>query len=174
MNQSETAALATLMARAEIAEVIMRYCRAVDRGDEAMLRSCFHEGATHRHGDFRGTSADFCAFAMQTIGQVELTHHQLGQVSIEIRGEVAFAETYFTSYHRFGAVPPPGGAPHEDRILGGRYIDRLERRDGAWRIAHRRGVNEWRRYEAASDRGFFDLPDHHRGRRDRDDPAYGR
>lgn len=174
MNHSGTAALATLMARTEIAEVIMRYCRAIDRGDEAMLRSCFHQDATHQHGDFRGTSADFCAFAMQTIGQVELTHHQLGQISIEIRGEAAFAETYFTSYHRFGAVPPPGGAPHEDRMLGGRYIDRFERRDGAWRIAHRRGVNEWRRYEPACDRGFFDLPENHRGRRDRDDPVYQR
>ncbi|HEY2658277.1 MAG TPA: nuclear transport factor 2 family protein [Caulobacteraceae bacterium] len=160
--------------RAEIAEVIMRYCRSIDRGDEALLRSCFHADATHLHGAFEGLSSDFCAFAMETVKAVELTHHQLGQTSVEIVGDVAFAETYFTSYHRFGPVPPPGGQPHEDRILGGRYVDRFERRDDAWRIAHRQGINEWRRYEPASDRGFFDLPEDQRGRRDRGDPVYRR
>ena len=58
--------------------------------------------------------------------------------------------------------------------MGGRYVDRFERRDGVWRIAYRQGVNEWMRYEAASDRGFFDRPASERGRRDRSDPVYRR
>ncbi len=174
LNTSEEARLAALTDRAEISEVILRYCRAVDRGDEAMLRTCFHADATHDHGGFHGRSSDFCTFAMETIGQVALTHHQLGPISIELAGDVAFTETYFTAYHRFGAIPPPGGQPHEDRIMGGRYVDRFERRDGAWRIAHRQGVNEWRRYEAPCDRGFFELPADQRGRRDRSDPVYRR
>jgi hypothetical protein len=96
-----------------------------------------------------------------------------GQFRLEGRKR-AFVESYFTSYHRFGAEPPPGGRPHEDRIMGGRYVDLFERRDGVWRIARRRGVNEWIRYEAADDRGFFDRPDRERGRRDRSDPVYRR
>lgn len=170
----QTQMLEELRSRAEIAEVVMRYCRGFDRCDEALLCSCFHPDATHEHGAFRGLSVDFCAQGLQMVRKVVLTHHQLGQISIEIDGERAWVESYFTSYHRFGAEPPPGGKPHEDRIMGGRYVDRFERRDGAWRIAHRRGVNEWMRYETSDDRGFFDRPASERGRRDHDDAVYRR
>jgi hypothetical protein len=163
-----------LKSRAEIAEVVMRYCRAFDRCDEAMLRSCFHTDSTHQHGAFNGPSSEFCTMGLELVRGLVLSHHQLGQISIEIDGERAYVESYFTSYHRFGATPPPGGQAHEDRILGGRYIDRFERRDGVWKIAHRQGVNEWVRYEAASDRGFFERPERERGKRDRSDPVYRR
>jgi hypothetical protein len=163
-----------LNSRAEITEVVLAYVRAIDRCDEDLLRSCFHPDSRHRHGAFEGSSADFCGFAIAVCRQVEATHHQLGPVSIELDGDVAFAETYFTSHHRFGAVPPTGGQPHEDRFMGGRYVDRFERRDGMWKIAERRGVNEWLRYEPASDRGFWVGPADQRGRRDRSDPVYRR
>jgi SnoaL-like protein len=166
--------LEALQSRAEITEVVLRYVRGIDRCDEEMLRSCFHPGSRHRHGSFDGLSADFCGFALEVCRKVAATHHQLGPVSIELQGEVAFVETYFTSHHRFGAEPPPGGQPHEDRFMGGRYVDRFERRDGAWKIADRRGINEWLRYEPASDRGFWDGPPEQRGRRDRADPVYRR
>jgi len=58
--------------------------------------------------------------------------------------------------------------------MGGRYVDRFERRDGVWKIAERQGVNEWLRYEAASDRGFWDGSADQRGCRDRSDPVYQR
>jgi hypothetical protein len=163
-----------LASRAEIAEVVIRYVRAVDRMDEAMLRSCFHPDSRHRHGAFEGLSRDFCTRAMEICRDVRATHHQLGPVSIELAGEVAYVETYFTSVHRFGEIAPPGGQPHEDRIAGGRYVDRFERRDGAWKIAERVGLMEWMRYEPASDRGFWDGPEDQRGRRDREDPVYRR
>jgi hypothetical protein len=168
------ASLDQLESRAEITEVVIRYVRAIDRMDEILLRSCFHPDSQHRHGRFEGLSSDFCAFALDICRQVRATHHQLGPVSIELAGEVAYVETYFTSHHRFGEVPPPGGEPHEDRIAAGRYIDRFERRDGVWKIAQRTGVTEWVRYEASSDRGFWDGPAHQRGRRDREDPVYRR
>jgi len=166
--------LDALESRAEIAEVVLRYVRAVDRCDETMLRSCFHADSRHSHGSFEGSSADFCGFAIGLCRQVVATHHQLGPVSIELAGDVAFVETYFTAHHRFGEVPPPGGRAHEDRYMGGRYVDRFERRDGAWKIAERRGVSEWLRYDPASDRGFWDGPAEQRGRRDRSDPVYRR
>ena len=168
------ALLDQLNSRAEITEVVLRYVRAIDRCDEDLLRSCFHPDSRHRHGSFEGASAEFCGFAIQVCRAVEATHHQLGPVSIELAGETAFVETYFTSHHRFGAVPPPGGEPHEDRFLGGRYVDRFERRDGVWKIAERQGINEWLRHEPSSDRGFWSGPAGQRGRRNRDDPVYRR
>ena len=116
----------------------------------------------------------FLAEAETVCRAVEATHHQLGPVSIELAGDVAFVETYFTSHHRFGEAPPPGGRAHEDRVAGGRYVDRFERRDGAWRIAERIGVMDFLRYDPPSDRGFWDGPSEQRGRRDRSDPVYRR
>jgi hypothetical protein len=163
-----------LVSRAEIAEVVIRYVRAIDRMDEVLLRSCFHPDSRHRHGAFEGLSFDFCSRAMEICRQVVATHHQLGPVSIELAGDTAYAETYFTAHHRFGEVPPPGGRPHEDRFMGGRYVDRFERRDGVWKIAERTGVNDWLRYEPADDRGFWSGPAEQRGRRDEGDPVYRR
>jgi hypothetical protein len=111
---------------------------------------------------------------MEICRGLRATHHQLGPVSIELAGETAFTEVYFTSHHRFGAVPPPGGEPHQDRFMGGRYVDRFERRDGVWKIAERQGINDWLRYEPSSDGGFWDGPPEQRGRRDHEDPAYRR
>lgn len=139
-----------LRSRAEITEVLLRYCHGVDRLDEAMLRDCFHPGATHRHGSFEGLSADFCTFALELVGGLRLARHQLGPPSITLDGDTARAETYFTSYHRL-----PAGEPLEDRLSGGRYVDRFDRRDGVWKIVDRFGVNEWVRLEASSDGGFW-------------------
>ena len=75
-----------LMSRAQITEVVIRYVRAIDRLDEAMLRSCFHADARHRHGAFDGLSADFCTRAMEICRDLRATHHQLGPVSIELAG----------------------------------------------------------------------------------------
>lgn len=163
-----------LMSRAEITEVVIRYARAVDRLDEPLLRSCFHPDARHWHGDFEGLSADFCTRAMEICRQVVATHHQLGPVSIDLDGDVAHAETYFVSHHRHGEIPPPGGRPHEDRVAAGRYVDRFERRGGAWKIAERVGVMEFLRYDPPSDRGFWADPPGQRGSRDRSDPVYRR
>ncbi|MBW8812815.1 MAG: nuclear transport factor 2 family protein [Caulobacterales bacterium] len=168
------ALLDQLKSRAEITEVVLAYVRGIDRCDEALLRSCFHPDARHKHGGFEGLSSDFCGRAMEICRGVVSTHHQLGPVSIDLRGEIAFTETYFTAHHRFGPTPPAGGRAHEDRFMGGRYIDRFERRDGVWKIAQRTGVNDWLRYEASADGGFWDGPADQRGRRDESDPVYSR
>ncbi len=55
--------------------------------------------------------------------------------------------------------------------MGLRYVDRLERRDGEWRIADRRCVFDWSRRDTIT--GEWDLPGEAlRGARDRNDPVY--
>jgi hypothetical protein len=78
----------------------------------------------------------------------------------EIDGDVAHAETYATTYlvTRDGYV----------RSTHARYVDRLEKRDGKWKIALRRIVrNALSRSEVVGE----PKPE---GRRDRGDPAYQR
>ncbi len=166
-------AVIALLDRAEVQEVLVRYCQAIDRLDRELLATCFHEDSRHDHG-YVGPSSTFLDFAMNVLGGCVATHHQLGNIAIRIEGDTAFAESYFTAYHRVGDPPPEAfaDAAGMDLTIGGRYTDSLERRDGVWRITSRTGVHDWRRYEAPADRGFYDLPPGERGRRDRGDPAY--
>ena len=50
-------ALTQLLAKQEIQEVVIRYARAIDRLDEALLQSVFHPGSTHNHF-YEGPSSD--------------------------------------------------------------------------------------------------------------------
>ena len=72
----------------------------------------------------------------------------------------------------FPQAPARSSKAAEDVLIGGRYIDRFERRDGVWRIIQRTGVHDWRRYEAPADHGFYQTPPAQRGRRNRDDQVY--
>jgi hypothetical protein len=89
--------------------------------------------------------------------------------SCEIDGDVAHAETYylFTARNRDGT----------NWIAGGRYIDRLERRDGRWRIALRCNAVEWSGLIPATDIPFENVPDVHlngAASRSKEDPSYRR
>ena len=77
MSDDILARLDALESRAAITEVVIRYARAIDRREEALLRSCFHADSTHRHGTFDGLSSDFCTHALNIVAGLVLTHHQL-------------------------------------------------------------------------------------------------
>jgi len=57
---------------------------------------------------------------------------------IELDGDAATAESYCITFARIKAG---GGYYHS--FVGARMIDRLERRDGRWGIAHRQLVWDW-------------------------------
>lgn len=164
-----------LLARAEIDDVLKRYTRALDRLDEDALRSCFHADATLRLGGQEVTEQDFCASVMGILRELELTHHQIGNVHIEFADDAAFVETYLTAIHRIGAAgwsPYPQANPGDDLMMRGRYIDRFERRDGVWAIAHRTLIIDWARFDPSDDRGIIADSPEPRSRRDRMDPVY--
>lgn len=168
--------LQTLLDKQAIAEVIYTYCRAVDRQDWDLLAGCFHPDSTHRHGPFEGSSRDFLGFAKQVVEHMRHTHHNVGNILIDLRGDMAHTEAYWIAYHRLPADMPPGPFPKEneetDVVVAGRYIDRFERRDGVWRIAHRTGLHDWQRSEPARDGGLYDQPAEARGQRAPHDPVY--
>lgn len=165
--------------RQQITQLCHRYCRALDRVDEELLRSVFHPDSTHDHDIYKGSSSDFCGHAIALLKVLERTQHHLGNVLVEVKGDVATSEAYFMAYHRLGAgVSGPGMFEREDVssaqdvLVGGRYIDRFERRDGEWRIAHRTGVHDWETWQPASERYLPIMSPAARGRRDRNDPSY--
>jgi hypothetical protein len=67
-----------------------------------------------------------------------VTQHVLGQSWIELEGNTARVETQVISYHRVNM-----GEEERDTCIGGRYLDRIEKRDGEWRIATRTMLYDW-------------------------------
>jgi hypothetical protein len=139
------ARLQALLDRDEIRRVIMDFSRAVDRHDWELLRGCFHEGAHDDHGAFAGDAGDYVEWVAENLPKfAERTMHFVGNVIVDLDGPtVARAESYVIGYHRYARED----GTRADWAAGGRYLDRFEKRDGAWRIADRLMVWEWARDE---------------------------
>jgi hypothetical protein len=136
--QDEVKELRALKDRAAIFECVNRYTRAIDRHDVELIRSVFHPGAFANYGDFLGGVEAFIEWVNGGHSQATQGHtHNATSHTCEIDGDVAHAETYVIVVLRAADGEPL-------RIGGGRYLDRLERRNGEWRIALRRVVMEWR------------------------------
>jgi predicted nuclease with RNAse H fold len=164
-------ALQALVDRQAIADVLTRYVRGVDRLDRDLVRSCYHDDATDEHGSFSGGVDAYVDWAFGLLRRYDATMHLLGPTLVELAGDVALVETYGVAHHR--AAPAADGTFDAKRnlVTGFRYIDRFERRDGAWRIAKRVATTEWSRIDDPA--GWWSVPDHlRRGRRDEQDPVY--
>lgn len=88
-------ALAGLLDKQAIHELIMTYCRAVDRRDEAMMLATFHEDAIDDHGLADSTPKGLAA-AIAASPSAQLMHF-IGNVLIELDGDQAYCESYFIS-----------------------------------------------------------------------------
>jgi hypothetical protein len=92
-------------------------------------------------------------------------HPYITNIRVDIDGDTAHAESYVLFVQR-----RRDGGNHD--VGGGRYIDRLERRDGEWRIVARELVNEWL---GQMQRGVFGGAENYTGGRwDHEDPSYHR
>lgn len=156
-----------VVAEAAIRDVQMRYCRACDRGDYDLLRSCFHPDAITSYGFFGGTVDDFIASARQQLPMFLHTTHITGNQNVEVTDNEAWAEHYTVATHRLEADEH---GPLRDFVTAVRYIDRMECRDGDWRIAARKLVLDWTRTDPVNDAPPD--PDVPRGARGKADPSY--
>lgn len=129
--------LETLLAESTIKDVHMRYCRAADRTDFELFRTCFHAYAVLVFSFFSGGVDEFIGMATQGLGDYELTTHFTGNHLITADGDTARAELYSLATHRMSADDKE---PERDYVASVRYIDRLECREGDWRIARRQCV----------------------------------
>ena len=135
-----------LAARRDIHDAVCNYMRGQDRLMPGLHRSAFHDDAYVDCGLFAGSADGFVEFAQGFLANVVQSQHLIGQVHIQVEGDVAHGEVYFLAQHR---VMEHG--VEKDLIVAGRYIDRYEDRGGGWKIAKRRELIDWARTDAASD-----------------------
>jgi hypothetical protein len=161
-------ALHELLDRQEIRDVLLRYCRGVDRRDEEILRSVYHADAVHEYGSFKLNAWEFARIIVDQIGQFSMTSHFLTNELIELEGDVAHVESYVQAVHRSERE-----GKKIESILALRYADRFEQREGVWKIAHRVAIHDWSR-EQAVEGEWPDTSTMVQGRRDRTDLTYRR
>lgn len=177
--------------RQQVVEVLHRYARAIDRCDVALLKSVYHEDATDTHGSFDGNAHEFAEFMIARLeAQTSYGIHHVTNELVEIDGDRAIAESYLFSYHRIPggreSVARFFGVAYADRaesegsldgeheyLTGGRYLDKLLKRNGIWRIWRRRITVEWNQCQPSrmildGGRSTYDIP----GSRDHGDPSY--
>lgn len=155
-----------LIERQKIYDVIIRYCRGVDRCDVELLRSVYHEDAIDDHGMFKGRGVDFAEWIIDwTFKNLRRGQHVIGNFSCDLQGDVAFTETYCISFSE--------DVTGRNATVYNRYIDRFEKRNGEWKIADRLVVIDLSRTDEGAE-PFGEVPGWHFtfGRRDRSDPVY--
>jgi hypothetical protein len=134
----------SLRDRREISDLYQRYMRGFDRNDVELLRSAFWPDVQINYGEQINTFDEFVERHLDNhTGGLTAWGHLLTNETVDIDGDVAHCETYVTALF----VPRPGGgfglARTDPLIVGGRYIDRVDRRDGRWRIAVREFIGHF-------------------------------
>jgi SnoaL-like domain len=122
-----------LLDRRAIEDVVHAHARGHDRFDVALLTDAYHPDGVDEHGAASiNQGPDYAEWANQTHARGALQNlHNITTHTCEIDGDIAHAESYVL----VGLLNPDGITA---RFINGRYVDRLEKRDGEWKIALRR------------------------------------
>ena len=156
--------------RSAILDRIARHARGCDRHDTDLITDAYHDGAIDEHGFATNTGAEYGEWANASHATASQVHtHNVTTHTCEIDGDAAHAESYVivVLLDREGRTA---------QFISGRYLDRLERTDGEWRIAVRRSTVEIMFIADASvlQSSFFKQQGYIKGTRDRRDLSYQR
>jgi ketosteroid isomerase-like protein len=139
-----------LLDEAAIRRVHLDYCRGIDRRDWELVRSCYHPDAIDYHGPFEGGVEEFIEWAVGLMDDVAMTMHFVGNQIVDVDDDVAWHEAYCLAFHRLTSTE---GSPAVDWVVNVRYLDKMERRDGRWKIADRLVVHDLDRRDLVAGSG---------------------
>lgn len=159
-----------LLDRTAILDCIADHARGCDRHDVELLTGTYHDDGVDEHGHAVTPGPEYAEFMNAVHAASTQNHtHNITTHTCEIDGDEAHAESYVLV-----ALLAPDGA--DAQLMSGRYVDRLEKRDGTWRIAERRSTVELAITGDARilQSSFFTDQGYPKGTRDRRDPSYDR
>ncbi|KUI14856.1 hypothetical protein AU191_14135 [Mycolicibacterium acapulense] len=164
--------LDALIAKDEIRDLVLNYCRAMDRGDVALAESLYEKGAHDEHGfNATNTAEEFIDSIGDLLGGLATLQHNVTNHLIRITGpDTAEGEAYVVAYHRAERA----GVGYV-LITGGRYLDRYSKREDRWKFAHRKCVADWTHEFSAPLASDVKNPvsgNLAQGRMDEQDPSY--
>ena len=137
---SDHTQLKSVVDRLAIEDVYGRLCRAMDRQDFELMKSCFFEDSYLEYGFFSMKASDFIDAGSRNAaaGFAVISHQIASNKYVEIIGNKALVECYVTGTHQLHHE-----ASEYHMIIGARYVDRHECRNGSWRIVHRQPIFDW-------------------------------
>ncbi len=141
--------LAALIAKDAIRDLVMAYARAADRKDNALMRTLYHPDAVEDHGAFfQGLAHDFIDRLPEIQAPIDILQHHVTSHSIVVDGDRAEGEVYVLAMHRVQRGGETVAGHHSgdaafDVLVGGRYLDGYECRDGVWKFSRRAIVADW-------------------------------
>jgi hypothetical protein len=125
-----------LMDRQAILNCIASHARGHDRHDAPLITATYHDDGLDEHGKAINTGPAYAEWINPVHAAGSQNHlHNVTTHTVDVDGNTAHAESYVlvTLFNNDGTTA---------RFINGRYIDRLEKRDGVWRIAVRRSTVE--------------------------------
>jgi ketosteroid isomerase-like protein len=162
--------VAYLMDRQAILDCIASHAHGHDRHDAAILTEAYHDDGFDEHGNAINAGPEYAEWINPVHAAGSQNHlHNITTHSCEIDGDTAHAESYVL-------VTLLDHSGETARFINGRYIDRLEKRDGQWRIAVRRSTVEVMITGDSSGllHPMFREQGYSKGTRDRRDLSYAR
>lgn len=168
--------------RLEIQDLVYRWCRAADRLDFDAMPALFHPDAYDDHGPYRGDIPGLIEWIRERHKVIMFSMHQMTNLLIEFADEDnALVECYMAMVQRYAPGADQSLAQLTDvRFAEGscvdlhsrsRYIDRVQRRNGEWRVLRRTLVQDWKQLVEVPNVPA-NRPGALVGRRDREDFIY--
>jgi len=134
----ENSAIRELLDKQACVETLTRYCRALDWLDGEELKRVFAADADIDYGFFRGQRDAFISAVMEVEHRFDRRWHFVANAIIQVHGDSAEGECY-----GLAAAASTKDGRTVTNLFGGRYLDRLARRDGQWLITWRQYVLDW-------------------------------
>ena len=154
--------LESLIAQQEITNLCYRYARGSDRLDAKSFAAAFWDDGVFNQLNSGRPMPDFAHQLLGIMGQnFALTHHLNGNILIDFVDEDhATTEVYFRAFHLTNPEMTEANAQFligerrlrelshvdgnvYDIVVGGRYLDQVERRDRIWKIKSRRLIFDY-------------------------------
>jgi hypothetical protein len=120
-----------------ISALMQDWALARDTGDWDRLRATAHPGAAMTTTWFEGRFEDFVESCEASFGKGSRSQHFLGGTIAEIKGARAIAQTRMSINVRSQL-----DGVEVDAVCTGRFFDRVEKRDGVWRLFKRSVIYE--------------------------------
>ena len=128
-----------ILDKESIRDLVHLYCRAADRHDHELMRELYHEDAYDDHGSFfKGKAMEFIDMLPEIQKSMGILHHNVTTHNIKLMGEKAEGETYIIAFHQV-----LGDTGNFDVLIGGRYFDEYEKRNGIWKFSSRAVDADW-------------------------------
>jgi len=139
MNDDLSAALRAVVDKQQILELVHAYCRACDRHDFEKVRALYHPDAIDDHGTFfKGSAMDYVDRLPEISANMEILHHNITTANIMLDGDYAEGEIYGLAFHKARTDSGP-----IDVMVGTRFLDKYERRNGVWKFSYRSHALDW-------------------------------